>query len=545
MTNFIQNRVDELLFSFSYTNKEKASRCNQKLERLAVPVLFPSVEESFKFLPEAGLNLELESLEINLGKIKEEDLNDSLGERIKVLIAGELARVMKENLQLEFSDSNPSGRDSSSLFGLRAIEYFFSKGYFPAWMDPSWTLEALLDQLLLNHSKDLGNLFHQIIHKGETVRKRIADLKADYFDRLISVLVPDDASFMLGLRDSFLVIQKKKSELHNPMGSLKKALNLFVLNFIAQDSGPKFNRLTFSEYFLKSIASHYNIDFKLFIVEISKLLNDNSTKGSIGRDLQEAITWVEKRNSDYPIPLEQRNFTITRDRFLKWLERPSPNQEIEEWITNRKGSNSIFSHIETKFPGIWRSLDLNALLNYLQVLAGNQGPLWKVLLTESRLLFKEFKGLSTTFYQDNLLKGVFDLAASDAATFTGSLMDWQDLYRYLGDHLITEIQENNSELAPAFTTNFIQFGLKKGIKEAPLFWSEIENLRHSPTKIPASKPYGFLENEGSELAQQLSNSVPSKIFVTSLREQVLLDYLLLGRLKASFYEVKLLHLIGQ
>jgi hypothetical protein len=247
MLNQQDHRIEDLLFSFSYSTRKQASRCNTKLQNLVDHAVIPELEKSFDQVAFGELNLELDRLEIDLGTISETEISEDLGERIRHLLVEAIKRAIKEKLSISDGPIEGANISPAVSFALLALRVFLLKGYFPAWADARLNLYALLDLLITSHSRSLGELIIEVSRKSESARKRVAFLDSIYFDRIVAVLVPGDAEWIIGYRDTYLTIHRTESRLTDPSENLRRALNLFILTFITENTGTKFNRLNFSD----------------------------------------------------------------------------------------------------------------------------------------------------------------------------------------------------------------------------------------------------------------------------------------------------------
>ncbi|WP_297338263.1 contractile injection system tape measure protein [Algoriphagus sp.] len=534
MADQMASRVDEVLISFTYPRRTLASQCNQKLDQLTRPSLIPGLESAFEQVAFSGIAMELERLTIDLGKLTPQDINPSLGDRIKALLVEALEKRIQESLGLDSTLPLSPGENKSTNLALLAIQSYLLKGYFPAWMDKSWNLFSILEELI-NFSADVfGDLLGNLIRTSEEVKKRIAFLDRDYFDRIIEVLVPEDAEWMLGYRDSYLSLHQGNSELPSSLENVKKALNLFILNFIALDSGPRFNRLAFSDHFLKSIASHFNLEFDVFLSQIAQIANELPTKNNLGQQFKETILWVEERNTTKQT-ISVAEPAIGFEEFVHWLNFSSKDPRIISWIELNANSAPLFMSLARLFPRFWDKLNRAGFQNLIRLLAGEDADLWEKLAVEVKKIVPDFSNQSENYPTQYQLKSIFELA-HEQASFDGLILfDSQDWYEILVLYQVKNMESSWPGSFLQLREKLVKVGLDLGISEAPLIWRKVVGKAARRSSFLAQKVTEFnpKEKEG-EWVETRNSSTPIPLDYTEL---ILWEYLRTGVLRTSFSEV--------
>lgn len=533
-----ENQIEEVVFSFSYTSREKASRCNHKLNRLVQPVLIPSMESSFEYIHDSGIKLELDAVVVDIGRILEEDINDSFGDRIKNHLIQALTWELKKKIGEDISVSTLREGGGFAKLALLALESYFLKGYFPVWMDSSWDLAAILEELLLKSPADLGKLVKKSAQKGEFSKKRIAYLEGDFFDRIVRVLVPVDADYILMVRDSYLSIQSIEGEPTTSTKNLKRALNLFILNFIAQDSGPKFNRLSFTDYFLKSIASHFNLDFYLFLKEVSLIFRRYEAKNRVDKDLKEAITWVEKKNLEKSTEDPLENIPDVQ-ALIHILNNSSNEKDFFPWIKHADQSGFLFGKLGSRYPGFWKSLTLKGLENLLKILVGNDYGEWLRIVQEILQSSDKVSTVKNPVSYKKLLIEVYDQTAKEEGLNLFVFSNRDDWYRMLVHIFLTKLKQEKKGLAIDSLHRLIQIGHNHGILQAPVLVRELVKRTH-PVKAGYSKFKSFSTvGAKSNIVDESTELAIIENFRQRIAEQILWEYIRFGTLKNTFWEVNL------
>ncbi|PRY90708.1 contractile injection system tape measure protein [Mongoliibacter ruber] len=449
--------VDNLMFSFLYPNRQQATRCNSKLQQLLQFDIIPELGKSFDQLGLKGIDIELESLEIDLGLLQEEDISIGFGTRISSLLTKALLDAIWEKRHL----GNEGLHQNSQVLDLYllALQMYFLKGYLPIWLKVEFDIYSLLKFVFSNDPTHLKRMLGATIQKSESARKRIAFLETGYFDQLIRVLATTDAEWMISYRNTYLEVHKAKNHLPGPEESLKKSLNLFILTYLAGKSGPKFNRLDFSERFLRSIAAHYNIAFEIFLSEINSIINKISSESNLFREFKETINTInEKNNPD--TQWDENSIEPTFLQLVQWLNVGTAIPVFETYLEKWKVSGVLFEMLAIRFPGFWKSLSKNGLFNLLKLLLDDSKSQW-LPLTHNYLKWYTQTSPNSNADDGEVLKDVFSLTADNLSLNGLAFQKTDDWFMILSYHAFTELGEHY-----LVSKSLMALGKKAGISDS-------------------------------------------------------------------------------
>jgi hypothetical protein len=453
--------LEDLMFSFRYAGREQASRCNTKLEQLMEHSIFPELGKSFDQVAFGEINLELERMEIDLGMLSEADLSEELGERIRPLLIEALKKAIKAKILGE-NDGLESAANSERInFSLLALKVFLLRGYFPAWADSKLDLRALLDFLLLSPSVSLAKMIRDVSVRSESARKRLAFLEAGYFDRIIKLLVPEDADWIIGYRNTYVEIHQTDRGLSASSENLEKALNLFILTFLSQNQSTKFNRFSFSDRFLKSIAAHYHLDFKVFLRQITEILAQDAVENQLFREFREAVIWVGRKN-DVSMQEADDVFAPTSESLITWLNNGGEAESIQSWLDEIASTGMLFTILSRKFSGFWRSLNKSGLTRLIRLMGGDEHRQWLDTIY-SYLAWSSGKSQGEAVEQIATVRGIFDLAQGRSMQGKYELTDLDSWYFFLVVHGMKSFGADM-----VICQELLELGLRAGISGSPL-----------------------------------------------------------------------------
>ncbi|WP_373522604.1 contractile injection system tape measure protein, partial [Aquiflexum sp.] len=263
------NIIAKSTISLRYPNRDLASQCNNQIERIFASHILPEMDRVFNEEAIGGMNLEIDSLVIDIGQIKQSELERYLGEKIRMALSSELSKSLVKNYDfLKVEDFNKS---TFSFFG-EGLFFYLTRGFMPYWIQAGLDLENLMDHIF-NSNPGYFNILIRKIKGNKEAKKRLAfGLSNAYFDKLIQVLEPLDSEWIIEFRSSIGQIISKNAEISAQNKDLERSINYFILGFFSDESGSEFNRLRFSESILRQTADHYNIGFlQLMNVLVSAL----------------------------------------------------------------------------------------------------------------------------------------------------------------------------------------------------------------------------------------------------------------------------------
>ncbi|TVP46476.1 MAG: hypothetical protein EA341_13655 [Mongoliibacter sp.] len=437
MNSVTSHAIEDLMFSFLYPNRRQASRCNSKLQQLIQFDVIPELEKTFDQLGLKGIELELDQLEIDLGMLQEEDISIGLGRKISPLLSKALLDAIWEKMYLgkEGSLQNASVMDLYLL----ALQQYFLKGFLPVWLKSDFDVYSLLEFVFSMNPAPLKRMLETVIQQSESARKRIAFLGTGYFDQIIRVLAAADAEWMIGYRNTYLELHKSKNRLPGPEESLRKSLNLFILTYLSGKSGPKFNRLDFSERFLKSIAAHYNMTFEVFLSQINVIINNISGESNLFREFKETINTINEKNNP-EAEWEEGPSEPTFLQLVQWLNVGATNTGFHSYLVKWKDSGVLFETLSNRFPGFWKSLSKKGLLHLLERLLDGQDTQWSAL-THNYLKWYA-QAAAKTNADDEVLKAIFSLTSRSSLHVELPIRKTDDWFMLLSIHAFTELDEH-------------------------------------------------------------------------------------------------------
>src|SRR5690606_38850400 len=127
---------------------------------------------------------------------------------------------------------------TSSIRGnhLSLLEYFLLRGTLPWWAGQSSDNQSDAMGYLLSHAGQELRLLLLKIGKNEYVRVRlVSQFSEEILKRIIAILEPGEAEFIIGYHTRVLVIQQEQSVVKSEESDFRKAVWVFILTYLLVD----------------------------------------------------------------------------------------------------------------------------------------------------------------------------------------------------------------------------------------------------------------------------------------------------------------------
>ena len=245
-------------------SRENVHELQNRISQLFNYRLMGEMENYFeKVIPE-NLLLRLDKLELNLGSVNLQSLEDELTERFMDALQNEFSQRL-QFLQ-ETGNSSLSGFSVETVGEgkLQLLEYFLINGALPWFADTAtdFNITGLLDYLYQNESSALQNLI-RAAGRNENVRKRLSYHFSDKsLHQLISILEPAESGYIIQSHTEIISLQKKQQIVQSESSEFSKAVWLFILDYLLVEKSSEFNRKMFLKSNLSQIAARFNISYQ-------------------------------------------------------------------------------------------------------------------------------------------------------------------------------------------------------------------------------------------------------------------------------------------
>tara|TARA_R110000744_G_scaffold297796_1_gene407542 strand:+ start:375 stop:1508 length:1134 start_codon:yes stop_codon:yes gene_type:complete len=157
---------------FEYKSKKLAVQCNDIIETIFNTQIVPKLEEVIIHKIPKGVDLHIDTIELDIGNIKANEFHNELALRIKNAFENALESKLSL-LQDSTIDNTLKTADKTSYYLLSALEFYMVSGYFPSWFDTGKSLDGLISTLMESSKDD----FFQMLGKYSINEAAMSRLK--------------------------------------------------------------------------------------------------------------------------------------------------------------------------------------------------------------------------------------------------------------------------------------------------------------------------------------------------------------------------------
>ncbi|MES2004844.1 MAG: contractile injection system tape measure protein [Bacteroidota bacterium] len=301
--------VREQLFDIRFSNRSQVHALQNRISSLANNSLLPALDQSLHKIIPADKLIRVDTMVLDIGEIRFDSLDEELVPRI--------VDELEKQLQLKFEEiRNKKPPSEGTLTEIippvkgneELLTYFLVYGTMPWWIHASagFDINTIVSELF-GQNDALLRLILLDTGRYEYVRKRmVSQFNEESIRQMISVLEPDEASFIFGYHESVVRTQQEQQVVKTEQVLFEKAVWLFILNFILDERGGEFNRRIFAKSILMQMAAHFNIGYTELLHLFYQSLYSSGLPDSRHHLLAKTITelTIEETVSDAGLPEE-------------------------------------------------------------------------------------------------------------------------------------------------------------------------------------------------------------------------------------------------
>jgi hypothetical protein len=220
--------------------------------------------------------IKIDVLEVDIGAIpfpfSEESFAKIYSEKLEEALSG----TIKKQLQLAESSVQQSDVTVAKHSLLHLLEQFLLTGTIAWWAgkeelkDPILVFKYLQEKEMPLLQALITRLFPE-----ETVRKRLVySFTEENTKTVIGIIQPAQKEFIVRYHTRVTYLQAENNFVRTDSTGFAKVLWLFILDFLADHSGNRFNRKMFVRSTLKAIALRFNVRFEELLFFFSEALKD-------------------------------------------------------------------------------------------------------------------------------------------------------------------------------------------------------------------------------------------------------------------------------
>lgn len=282
--------------------------------------------------------IKIDILEVDIGAIPFPFSEESFVKIYSEKLEEALSVTIKRQLQLTESRAEQSDPAVAKRSLLHLLEQFLLTGTIAWWAgkeelkDPIRVFKALQEKEMPLLQAMITRLFPEA-----TVRKRLVySFAEENIKTVIGIIQPAEKEYILRYHARVSYLQAEHHFVRTDSTGFGKVLWLFILDFLADHSGNRFNRKMFVRSTLSAIALRFNVRFEELLFFFSEALREIPEHV---RRLENLLSLVEE------IALEE-----SQKAYSKAFDQPGLNDRIENTQASKAGQALFFFLLNGFFP---------------------------------------------------------------------------------------------------------------------------------------------------------------------------------------------------
>lgn len=305
MINHRQHIIAHCNWDTSFDSKEQGVQLQDMISHWSHYHLSRELTPLFNEICPEGQTLKINTLEVDLGIIEYQDLQDDLPLKLKSVLYQKLQDIIK------YPHMHGQGLEviHEDISFIESLKYFLLQGIKPwSYATASTGIHELFtDQITHNHTALMDMITAVGVH--QYVRKRIAwQLKEPIIKKIIESIEPSNHRQIFTFSEELTNIQKKETVVKTSLQDFKKNLWFWVLNYLFIERGSMFNKMAFVKSNIQQMANHFNIEYYTLFELIEDAIHNIYGNTSIKNDfilILIALSKEQHKISNVPITEKQ------------------------------------------------------------------------------------------------------------------------------------------------------------------------------------------------------------------------------------------------
>ena len=308
--------IEQVRFELGYYEQGSAyqvqtelfSLFHAQLERLASAVL-DEVEQ------EIG-PLRLERLYLDIGDLEPENWQEELVRKFPIALADALHQHQREVVRQGKNDD----AENKVTSRLELFMYYLAFGSLPWWASKKQIdLKSLLHDLLSEQGSELVKALKGQEHHPEVAQRFAVLVSNQDFYRVIRVLQPSDASFILEFVETVVRIQAHRPLAHRSQSDFFRSVQQLVIIDLLLNHGTGFNRKMFVKRQVVAMAKAFGKSFAEMLALLSEGVKGVQIPFSLRNALPAVIAEIQEEEAptDLESPVQATSTIEIFDAFLQ------------------------------------------------------------------------------------------------------------------------------------------------------------------------------------------------------------------------------------
>lgn len=334
-----------------FDSREDAAQLQQRLSAWSKFRMPLCVSSAFDKICPADQVWAINTLEVDLGSIDYNDLENELSKR--------LVDILQEKISNLIFYAGMRGSKSIEINGKAAAEFELLQSFLVSGT-MTWnhsTYDGSLNELLGKQLKfNRGAIVNLVRRTGtdEQVRKRIAwQFSSSLVHKIIEALEPVAHQEIFQFSGELNSLQQKENIVRSGMPAFKKNMLFWMLTYLLVERGTLFNKEAFIKSSIKQMADHYNVRHKEMLQLIGTAVANITGENKVQSNFLKILQTISAESNGIKITVE--NNVANADHWMR-LETLFNNTSEHRPGTVKKELNELIAALHQEDPARFLSL---------------------------------------------------------------------------------------------------------------------------------------------------------------------------------------------
>ena len=256
-----------------------------RVEALAWRLMPKALEKAFDALALEGMHLSLARLDLDLGRVRPDHLEDDALAALAQALAEALRTALRE------AQSNPSEAlrlIAPPALRLEQLETYLVLGLGPSQCGADFEAATRLVELVEEQPADLIAMLRRHAGRRHVLERLVLQAGEAGLRRLLAALTPAEAAVILALLEDVILahrVQPLATRLRLEEPRLRRLVWIASLTFLLRDAGTRFNRRRFLASLLQDEAARAGVDYLDLLRLLDEAVESLKVRGGLRSEL--------------------------------------------------------------------------------------------------------------------------------------------------------------------------------------------------------------------------------------------------------------------
>lgn len=305
------------------------------------------VEEVLKKYNRTDRNIFINSIELNLGEIREDMFYQQFPSVLRTKIEEAVIKALNSN-----NSSVKAVITDINSVKYNALTFYLIHGYLPWHLAKQYRdITLLLKDTLKNKAADLKAFLIKNGHITSLKDRLVMQLTDMQIENIVSIVEPTESTFIIGYFRFVLSNYKHVKSSEKRKENYRNATWYVIISYLLQNRGTYFNKRDFVRSTVRSLSAKYNIRYNNMLRYLSTGITWFSRRYNGITELVQILADITTQETDIHLGFSDGRIADTRNTEIKscrdTLNRENTTLKIYKQITGKDNIDNIKSSVVT------------------------------------------------------------------------------------------------------------------------------------------------------------------------------------------------------